>query len=99
MNQNQTKSKPADSEDQSGKGLSVQHLVSRLLTPTWKLRMLRQLHRADMEYDAAVNAYHEVQGEGESGFYEQNQANYWKGRRDALRMFLPNNELRHRDSG
>lgn len=69
-------------------------LVVLLLTPTWKLRIRQQLHRAEMEYDAAVNAYHEAEGECRSSFYEHNQASYWKGRRDALRMFLPNAEVR-----
>lgn len=73
-------------------------LVRLLLTPTWKLRISQQLHRAEMEYDAAVNAYHEVQGEGQSGFYEHNQASYWKGRRDALRVFLPNSILSRPES-
>jgi len=70
--------------------VALPRLVRQLLTPTWKLRMMQQLHRAEMEYDAAVNAYHEAEGECRSSFYEHNQASYWKGRRDALRVFLPN---------
>ena len=54
--------------------------------------MRQQLHQAEMEYADAVNAYNEVQGAGQSGFYEHNQASYWKGRRDALRSFLPNDK-------
>jgi len=53
-------------------------------------RIRQQLHRAEMEYDAAVNACHEAEGECRSSFHEHNQASYWKGRSDALRMFLPN---------
>jgi hypothetical protein len=57
-----------------------------------KLRIRQQLHRDEMEYNAAVNAYHEAERESRSSFHEHNQASYWKGRRDALRMFLPNAE-------
>ena len=70
-------------------------LIGLLFTPTWKLRMMQQLHYAEMEYDAAVNAYHEAEGECRSSFYEHNQASYWKGRRDALRVFLPNKHITH----
>jgi hypothetical protein len=63
-----------------------------------KLRIRQQLHRAEMEYDAAVNAYHEAERESRSSFHEHNQASYWKGRRDALRMFLPKAKL-IRDDG
>ena len=73
----------------------LNRFVRLLLTPTWKLRMRQQLNQAEMEYDAAINAYHEVQGDGQSGFYEHNQASYWKGQRDALRGFLPHHEDRH----
>lgn len=65
-----------------------------VLTPTWKLLIRQQLHRAEMEYDSAVNAYRDAEGECRSSFYEHNQASYWKGRRDALRMFMHNSDVR-----
>jgi len=70
----------------------LSRLVRLLLTPTWKLRMMQQLHRAEMEYDAATNAYSEaIEGDRPSVF-ASNQAHYRKGRCDALRVFLPNAE-------
>jgi hypothetical protein len=48
------------------------------------------MEHAQKQYDEAVAAYHEAEDECRSSFYEHNQASYWKGRRDALRMFLPN---------
>ena len=70
----------------------LSRLVRLLLTPTWELRMMQQLHRAEMEYDAATNAYSEaIEGDCPSVF-ASNQAHYWKGRCDALRVFLPNAE-------
>lgn len=48
------------------------------------------MEHAQKQYDAAVAAYHEAEVECRSSFYEHNQASYWKGRRDALRVFLPN---------
>jgi hypothetical protein len=51
-----------------------------------------ELRKADMEYDAARNVYYESLGECRISSYEQNQASYWKGRRDALRVFLKDNK-------
>jgi hypothetical protein len=66
-------------------------LVRLLLTPTWKLRIENQMEHAQKQYEKAVAAYHEAEEEClSSSFYEHNQASYWKGRRDALRVFLPN---------
>lgn len=67
-------------------------LIGLLFTPTWKLRIQLELARAEMEYDAARNAYFESLRECLVPSYEQNQANYWKGRRDALRVFLTDNK-------
>ena len=68
----------------------LSRLVRLLLTPTWKLRIRSQMEHAQKQYDDAVAAYHEAEAECRSSFYEHNQASYWKGRRDALRVFLPN---------
>jgi hypothetical protein len=65
-------------------------LVRLLLTPTWKLRIENQMEHAQRQYDEAVAAYHEAEEKCLDSFYEHNQASYWKGRRDALRVFLPN---------
>lgn len=73
--------------------VDLPRLVRLLLTPTWKLRMMQQLHHAEMEYDAASNAYSEAIGEDRPSVHASNQAHYWKGRCDALRVFLTNSEL------
>jgi hypothetical protein len=64
-------------------------LVRLLLTPTWKLRIMNQMEHAQKQYDEAVAAYHEAEEKCLSSCYEHNHASYWKGRRDALRVFLP----------
>ena len=48
------------------------------------------MEHAQKQYDEAVAAYHEAEAECRSSFYEHNHASYWKGRSDALRVFLPN---------
>lgn len=74
-------------------------LVRLLMTPTWKLRIRSQMEYAQRRYDEAVAAYHEAEAECRSSFYEHNQASYWKGRRDALRVFLPNSDYPHQKCG
>jgi hypothetical protein len=54
----------------------------------FKAIISKELHKAEMEYEAARNDYYESLGECLGSSYEQNQASYWKGRRDALRVFF-----------
>ena len=58
----------------------------------FKAIISKELHKAEMEYEAARNAYYESLWECRISSYERNQASYWKGRRDALRVFLKDNK-------
>jgi hypothetical protein len=54
----------------------------------FKAIMMQELHKAEMEYEAAAIAYVMAIEEDRPSVHASNQANYWKGRRDALRVFL-----------
>jgi hypothetical protein len=54
-----------------------------------------QLIKAQIKYDAFVKLYDRAVDEGLSSVHEQNSASYWKGRRDALRMINPTDQVSH----
>jgi hypothetical protein len=54
--------------------------------------IMQELHKAEKEYDAAAIAYVMAIQEDRPSVPASNQANYWKGRRDALRVFLTDNK-------
>lgn len=58
----------------------------------FKAIMMQELRKADMNFARWSNAYNDAERECRSSFYEHNQASYWKGRRDALRVFLKDNK-------
>jgi hypothetical protein len=54
----------------------------------FKAIMMQELRKAEMNFARWSNAYNDAERECRISSYEQNQASYWKGRRDALRVFL-----------
>ena len=58
----------------------------------FKAIMMQDLRVADMNFARWSNAYNDAERECRSSSYEHNQASYWKGRRDALRVFLTDNK-------
>jgi hypothetical protein len=59
--------------------------------------MMQDLRVADMNFAQWSNSYNDAERECRISSYEQNQASYWKGRRDALRsatfqLFLKDNK-------
>jgi hypothetical protein len=58
----------------------------------FKAIMMQELRKAEMEYEAAAIAYVMAIEEDRPSVPASNQAHYWKGRRDALRVFLTDNK-------